>query len=31
MKMTKAQITQYNEFVESGLETGLKWVGQQSH
>ena len=29
MRWTKAQRAQNNEFVESGLETELQWVGQQ--
>ena len=29
-KKIKAQRAQHNEFVESGLETILQWVGQQS-
>ena len=28
-RWTKAQRAQNNEFVESGLETELQWVGQQ--
>ena len=29
-KGIKAQRTQHNEFVKSGLETRLQWVKQQS-
>ena len=29
-KRIKAQKVQHNEFVESGLEIRLQWVGQQS-